>query len=98
MNNDGHFLLKKDAVDRRCMELVKRYREGDKSAFEGIQKHLYSRFFYNVFKTVRDEYETEDIVQEIFLKISQNLNSLNDVESFRKWSYTIANSVICADC
>lgn len=94
MNNEVQSRPVKNAVDRRCVELVTKYQQGDKEAFEDISRHLYPGFFYNVFKTVRDEYEAEDIVQEIFLKISQNLYSLKDTGSFRKWSYTIANSVI----
>ena len=55
MSNDSHMGPGKNAVDRRCMQLVTKYQQGDKEAFEDIRNHLYSGFFYNAFKTVRDE-------------------------------------------
>ena len=43
---------------------------------------------------VNDEYEAEDILQEIFFKIYRNIKQLNDEAKLKSWLYKITNNTI----
>jgi len=48
-----------------------------------------------VFSKVKDEFTTEDILQETFLKIHTKLHTLKDTSKLKSWVFSIArNSVI----
>ena len=43
---------------------------------------------------VKDESATDDILQEVFIKIHSNINSLNDQSKVRSWIYQISRNQI----
>ena len=83
-----------DPTEKRCVELVREYQNGNKKAFDLIVEHMSGKFYYTVFKTVNDEYEAQDILQEIWIRIARNIGSLKDPEAFKKWSYSIVHTVM----
>ena len=76
-----------DPTEKRCVELVREYQNGNKKAFDLIVEHMSGKFYYTVFKTVNDEYEAQDILQEIWIRITRSIGSLKDPEAFKKWSF-----------
>ena len=94
MANDKNTRFGLDPTERRCVELVKEYQNGDKKAFDLIVQHMSGKFYYTVFKTLNDEYETQDVLQEIWIRIARNIGSLKDPEAFKKWSYSIVHTVL----
>lgn len=78
------------AQEKRVVELVRRYQAGDKSAYDGIYSLTYNGIYYMVYKMLRDEYEAQDVVQEIYVTIYKNLAELDDPQSFKKWANRIA--------
>ena len=94
MANDKNTRFGLDPTERRCVELVKEYQKGKKKAFDLIVQHMSGKFYYTVFKTLNDEYETQDVLQEIWIRIARNIGSLKDPEAFKKWSYSIVHTVL----
>jgi len=64
--------------------------KGDMKAFEDIYKAT-SGFVYSIaFRIVSSRADAEDITQEVFLKIYNNLKSFKFRSSFKTWVYRIA--------
>ncbi|TAK95832.1 RNA polymerase sigma factor [Patescibacteria group bacterium] len=73
-------------------QLVKRYLEGDESAFpELLQRHLKSvyNFLYHI---VHDQSALDDLTQETFVKAWKNLKRFDQSKKFRTWLFTIAKN------
>ncbi len=45
-------------------------------------------------KRVNDKTDTDDILQEVFIKIAAKLNSINDTEKLKSWIFTITRNTI----
>lgn len=65
--------------------------------------HLTTEYIWNAFhvplagfirKRVRDETMVEDLLQEVFLKIHQSIDTLHDVRKLESWIYQIARHTI----
>lgn len=70
--------------------LVNRCLTGSSKAFEELVEK-YQRPVYNVaFRMTRCEEDSEDIVQSVFLKVYENLESFNPKYKFFSWLYRIA--------
>ena len=66
-------------------ELVQASIEGRLSAFEQLVKRYHNILYQNALCYVHHPEEAQDIVQETFLKIFQELSSLNNPEKFGSW-------------
>jgi len=60
------------------------------SIWEGLKGNLY-RF---ILKRVKNEVEAEDILQEVFIKIHLNLDSLKNRANVQAWAYQITRNQI----
>ena len=72
-------------------ELVARFKQGEKGAFD----ILYKRYFSNIclfvrYKFTLKEENTKDIAQEIMIKAYNNLVSIKDNNKFKSWLFSIA--------
>lgn len=61
-----------------------------KKIFDEIWKHYYKRLMFFIRNFVGED--AEDLLQEIMLKIYQNMEKFNPVYSFNTWIYTIARN------
>ncbi len=76
-------------------ELLNLLKEGDMLAFDGIYERYCKRIFAFVIRYVKSESDTEEIVQEVFLKIWENRNKIDVYSSFESYIFTISyNSTI----
>lgn len=76
--------------------LAKLVQNGHEESFRVIADRWYPaiyRFAYGYFGN-RDD--ASDIAQKTMIKVHQNIQSLNEVESFKSWIYRIANN-LCLD-
>lgn len=73
-------------------ELVKLLKKGDLLAFDAIYKKYSRRLFGFVFRYVKQETGTEEIVQEVFIKIWQSRENINVYSSFESFLFTIAHN------
>lgn len=69
-------------------ELINKSKSKDKEAFKELVC-LYSKWLLGLVKSITTESEAEDIAQEIWLIVWDNLNSLKDGSKFKGWLRTI---------
>lgn len=62
------------------------------SAFDIIYKKYSRRLYGFVFRYVKQEVDTEEIVQEVFVKIWQKRDKINVYSSFESFLFTIAHN------
>lgn len=73
-------------------ELARRVQEGDGTAFGTIMERYASRLTrYGRRYLARDE-DIEDVIQDVFLKTYQNMQSYNPAYRFSPWIYRIAHN------
>ncbi len=71
-------------------DLIKQAIEGDESAYRQLLENYRGAIFNLLFKMVRNKEETEDLVQEAFMKAFKALPSFNEEYAFSTWLYKIA--------
>ncbi|MCE4567001.1 RNA polymerase sigma-70 factor [Maribellus sp. CM-23] len=62
------------------------------SAFDVIYRKYSRRLYGFVFRYVKQESDTEEIVQEVFIKIWQSRDKINVYSSFESFLFTIAHN------
>lgn len=72
------------------IELIRQTATGDAEAFAPLVRHYKDHLYNYVLQMTRDVSETDDIVQESFIKAFQNLSRFNISLSFAAWLFTIA--------
>lgn len=70
--------------------LVKRFINGDMKAFDSIYSTFNQKLQKFVFTLIKTESDTEDIVQEVFVKVWENRAKLINYASFDSYLFTIA--------
>ncbi len=71
-------------------QLVSDARAGDEKAYEKLLNR-YNHGIYNmIYQMVKNRDETEDLVQETFIKAFNSLDSYNEQYAFSTWLYKIA--------
>ncbi len=80
------------------LELIRQYRLGDEQAFETLLTRHRQRVFTAIVVFVRDRYLAEDIFQETFIRVVNELRNgkYNDEGKFIGWVLRIANN-LCID-
>ncbi|MFO8148410.1 MAG: RNA polymerase sigma-70 factor, partial [Gillisia sp.] len=71
-------------------ELVKLLKKGDMKAFDIIYKKYSRRLYGFVFRYLKQEADTEEIVQEVFIKIWKSREKIDIYSSFESFLFTIA--------
>lgn len=71
-------------------ELLNRLKDGDILAFDQIYGLFSHKLFSFVFKIVKNDDEAEDIVQEVFVRIWESRDRLNDHHQLSSFLFTIA--------
>ena len=70
--------------------LIKRFTGGDMQAFDKIYAVFNNKLQKFIFSLVKTETDTEDLVQEVFVKLWENKNKLKNTASFDTYLFTIA--------
>ncbi len=71
-------------------DLVNRSRGGDPQAMEAIYERFNRPLFSLIYRYTSNREVAEDLLQDVFLKIFSNLDSLRKTETFVSWMYRIA--------
>lgn len=71
-------------------ELLTRLKNGDVIAFDHIYELYSHKLFSFIFKILKNEAEVDDIVQEVFVKIWESRNKLDDYNFLNSYIFTIA--------
>lgn len=76
--------------DHINLELMIRLKNGDILAFDELYKLYSHKLFSFVFRILKDEADSDDIVQEVFLKIWEYREKLRDYKLLNSFIFTIA--------
>ncbi|MBN1153959.1 sigma-70 family RNA polymerase sigma factor [candidate division KSB1 bacterium] len=78
------------ACEKEDKSEIQRALEGDQQAYTLILKRYRATIYNLIYKMVRNREETEDLVQEAFIKAFASLDSFNEEYAFSTWLYKIA--------
>ena len=92
MNQEGNGQNDSIGLNNEALlyDLLKRSREGDTEAMEGIYERYKQPLFNLIYRHTYNLAVAEDLLQDIFLKIFTHLKDLQKKESFVGWLYRIA--------
>jgi RNA polymerase sigma-70 factor (ECF subfamily) len=78
------------AVDEQIDEkLILRFRKGDMDAFQKIYDSFCKPLYRFAFSYLKDSFEAEEIVQDVFLKVWEKRAEVNEQKSFKSYLYRI---------
>jgi RNA polymerase sigma-70 factor (ECF subfamily) len=72
-------------------ELVRRAKAGDLDAFEALTSRHEQRVFGLAMRMLRQEHDAEDVTQQTFLSVLENLEGFRGEASFSTWVLRIAS-------
>ena len=72
------------------MDLVKRARKGDLTAYDDLVRRYQERIYATVYHMTANHEDANDLAQEAFIKAFQALKSFKGGSSFYTWVYRIA--------
>ena len=81
-----------DQVDPDAV-LMLRVKRGDRAAFAELVEKYKQPLFNFVFRTLRDETETEDVAQNTFLQVWKSRARYERTAKFSTWLFTIARNL-----
>src|SRR4030042_600835 len=74
-------------------ELIERFQNGDVYAFEQIVKRYKNQLLNFAYRFLGEIEDSEDIVQETFLRIFRKRNAYKNIAKFSTWIYTITGKL-----
>jgi RNA polymerase sigma-70 factor (ECF subfamily) len=82
----------------KANELIQLFQQGNTRAFDALIDRHQERIYNAILFMVKDSYLAEDLIQDIFIKIINNLkqNKYNDEGKFLPWALRIAHN-FCVD-
>lgn len=70
--------------------LVEQLKRGDAAAFDALFEEYGQKLYGFAFRYLKSEHETEELVQEVFVRIWENRKFLKTEYSFKSYLFTIA--------
>src|ERR1044072_7725824 len=80
-----------DEASQRESWWVLQAQSGSHEALNELFNSVQEPLFRYIVSLVRDQYQAEDILQEVFIRIYRKLRWLREPEAFRAWTYQIAS-------
>ena len=71
-------------------ELIKKAKKGDYGAFNILMNKYYPRVYASIFSFIKSEEDSEDLSQQTFMKVWQQLDTFRGDSAFFTWVYRIA--------
>ncbi len=82
--------LTKNKIDNEDLKWIRKAKQGNHTAFEKLVVKYQKRIYYSVRKMVLDHDDTNDIVQDAFVKAYSNLYRFDEQYAFYPWLHRIA--------
>ena len=73
--------------------LMLRFQEGDKAAFEQLLDKYQKPIINFIYRMIQDRSESDDLAQEVFIKVYNAADSYKPIAKFSTWVYTIARNL-----
>lgn len=74
------------------LELIKKFKSGDISGFNGIVRKYQQQVYWVIRKMVQDHDEADDLTQEVFIKVHSALKDFREESNLFTWLYRIATN------
>ncbi|HEC78522.1 MAG TPA: RNA polymerase sigma factor [candidate division WOR-3 bacterium] len=74
--------------------LMRRFQQGDESAFVRLIERYQQKIFNFFIKNLSDYDLSEDLTQDVFLRVYKYGKSFNPRQKFRPWLYKIARNLL----
>ena len=71
-------------------ELVHKAAAGDRAAFEELYRETCRSVYFTCLNILKDEQEAQDIAQDVYLTVFEQLSTLEDADKFKSWLHRIA--------
>ena len=84
-----HNYMKKNSNDNDSV-LIERVKNGDKGAFNFLVNKYYPRVYASLYSYTKSKEDSEDLAQQTFLKVWQQIESFRGDSAFFTWIYRIA--------
>ena len=81
--------MKKNSDDIDSV-LIKKAKNGNKGAFNILVNKYYTRVYASLFSFTKSKEDSEDLAQQTFVKVWQQLHSFRGESAFFTWIYRIA--------
>ena len=78
-------------IENSDEELIARFQQGNSEAFEKLVGRYGTPLYRFIYRLLKDEGESQDLVQETFLQVYRNSSRYNPQYPFRVWIYSIAS-------
>lgn len=75
-----------DHIDEK---LIARFRDGDMDAFRKVYNSFCEPLYRFAFSYLKDSFEAEEIVQDVFLKVWEKRDEVDEHKSFKSYLYRI---------
>lgn len=80
--------------DSTFLRILEAAKSGDSACKEELIGHITPRIRAYIFRSTLDQHTTDDLLQEVFCKMLESLDSLRDVNAFWGWIYRITSNCI----
>ena len=73
--------------------LVAEFLGGEERAFQMLVERYQTRLLNFIYRTISDRERSEDLVQEVFIRVYRHLHRFDRSKKFSTWVYTIASNL-----
>lgn len=73
--------------------IINDLKAGDQTAFFLVYEHYKSLLYFVIMSIVKHKEDAEDLLQDTFIKIMQNIESLDQISRFKSWAAMIARNL-----
>lgn len=84
-------------ADLEEARLIRRSREGDMAAFEGLYRRFVPRVFGLCLRMAGDPGRAEELTQDVFVRVWEKLHLFRGNQPFAPWLLTVATNVVLSD-
>lgn len=74
---------------QRIAQLVEKVQQNNSSAFEELYSITYQKFYYFALTILHNEYDVQDILQDVYMQILQSIHVLKNNTAFIAWAERI---------
>lgn len=74
--------------------LIQKVKQGDREALNDLIKEYYQGVFAYFFRNTRDYHKSNDLTQDVFIKVVSGIDSYENRGKFKAWLFTVACNVL----
>ena len=90
LNRWGRYLSMKKPLPAT---IINDLRAGDQTAFFLVYEQYKSLLYFVIMSIVKHKEDAEDLLQDTFIKIMQNIDTLDQISRFKSWAAMIARNL-----